>query len=158
MIRRRARPPPIHSMIDALLASTTEPMPSAKRVHQLTRMWQGLAAIERGQAPTIDDWRICSDAVNLTETLICELKVCQDSSGLLDHATAALASAGRRHRDQLPIRLNAADIQAVLEDYAELLEQLQARTVIQAHRLTEQRIREILAGRKRPTGVEVMDL
>lgn len=161
MRRRRAHPPATYSMVDVLLASPTEPMPAAKRVHQLTRMWQGLAAIERGQAPTIDDWRICSDAVNLMETLICELKVCQDSSGLLDDATAALASAGRRHRDQLPIRLNAAGIQAVravLEDYAELLEQLPARTVIQAHRLTEQRIREILAGRKRPKDVEVMDL
>jgi len=46
----------------------------------------------------------------------------------------------------------------VLEDYAELLEQLPARTVIQAHRLTEQRIRETFAGRKRPQDVEVMDL
>lgn len=75
------------------------------------------------------------------------MEVCQNSSNLLDDATAALASADRRHRDQLPIRLNAAGIQAVravLEDYAELLEQLPARTVIQAHRLTEQRIREIL--------------
>ena len=160
MTRSRANPRPTYSMIEVLLASPTEPMPATKRVHELTRMWQGLAAIERGQAPTLDDWRTCSDAVNIMETLICEMKVCQDSSGLLDDATAALASAGRRHRDQLPIRLNAAGIQAVravLEDYAELLEQLPARTVIQAHRLTEQRIREILAGRKRPQDVEVLN-
>ncbi|MBS4037337.1 MAG: hypothetical protein KGZ46_04255 [Hydrogenophaga sp.] len=33
------------------------------------------------------------------ETLICEMKVCRDNSGLLDDATAGLASASRRHRN-----------------------------------------------------------
>jgi len=160
MKRRR---PPVHTyrMLDVLLASPTEPLPEAKRVHQLTRMWLGLAQIERAQQPTIDDWRVCSDAVNLMETFIRQLGVSEDASGLLDDAVAALAAAGRRHAQGQPLRLNAAGIQAVravLEDYAELLDQLPARIVIQAHRLTERRIQQILAGQRQAHDVEVIDL
>jgi hypothetical protein len=144
-----------------LMASTIEPMPLAKRTHQITRMLQGLASIEQCAAPTTEDWRLCSDAVNLMETLVLQLRVAEDRQGLLNDAIAALAAAGRRHKGGMPIRLDGPGIQAVravLEDYAELLAILPARTVIRAHRLTERRIAAILAGKRRPHDVEVMDL
>lgn len=143
-----------------LLASPTEPMPEVARTRQLTRMWSGLAAIETAPAPTPDDWRVCSDAVNLLETLI-DMGVCQDETGLLVDAIRALAEAGRRHRAGGAIRLDGAGIQsvrAVLEDYAEVLEQIPHRTAITAHRRTEKRIQAILHGRRRPHDVEVMQL
>jgi hypothetical protein len=162
--RPRPRPRqvvPTYGLMRVLMASATEPMPLAKRTHQLTRMWEGLAALERAPAPTTDDWRLCSDAVSLMETLVRTQGVAQDASGLLDDAIAALAGAGRRHRGGMALRLDAPGIQAVravLEDYAELLEQLPEQTVIEAHRLTERRIREILAGRRLPHDVEVVSL
>lgn len=161
MKRRRTTLTPTYGLLRVIMASATEPMPAAKRTHQLTRMWEGLAALERAPTPTIDDWRLCSDAVNLMETLVRTMRVAQDSSGLLEDAVAALAGAGRRHRGGMALRLDAPGIQAVravLEDYAELLEQLPERTVIEAHRLTERRIREILAGKRQPHDIEVMDL
>jgi uncharacterized protein YyaL (SSP411 family) len=123
-------------------------------------MWQGLRAIETAETPTIDDWRVCSDAVNLMETLITMGKV-QDSSGLLQDAVIALALAGKRYRKGGAIRLDAIGIQAVraiLEDYADVLEALPARTMVHCHRMTERRIRGIQEGKKLPHDVEVIDL
>ncbi|EJL90457.1 hypothetical protein PMI15_00270 [Polaromonas sp. CF318] len=143
-----------------LLASPIAPMPKALRVHQLTRMWQGLAAIETAPLPTTDDWRVCSDAVNLMETLV-DMGQVEDHRGLLLDAVAALAMAGKRHVAGNHIRMDGKGIQAiraVLEDYAKVLEALPHRTMVQCHRLTEKRLREILAGRKRPHDVEITAL
>lgn len=161
MSRRQRRTPVLtYTHWHELLASPTEPMPEAKRTRHLTRIYSGLAAIETATAPSTDDWRVCSDAVNIVESLI-EMGVCQDETGLLDDAIAGLAGAGRRHRAGLPIRLDGPGIQAVravVEDYAAALEALPERTVIAAHRRTERRLQDILAGRRRSTDVEVMDL
>lgn len=156
---KRSRPS-TYSFLEELMASPVEPTPEAKRRYQLTRMWGGLAAIERAERPTTDDWRVCSDAVNLIETLVAMGEL-QDADGLLQDAVRALAHAGARHLRGEPIRLDAQGIQAVravLEDYAAALETLPARTVVHAHRKTEQRIRDILAGKRRPHDIEVMDL
>jgi hypothetical protein len=163
MTHPKRRRPAAHTytLLDELQASPTAPAPERWRTHQLTRMWGGLAALETAPAPTTDDWRVCSDAVNLLETLVVDMRVAQDASGLLMDAIAALARAGQRHRQGQAIRLDAPGIQAVravLEDYAELLHQLPHRTMVRAHRLTERRIAAILAGRRRPHDVEVMDL
>jgi hypothetical protein len=153
-----------------LAASPTEPMARDTIDHQLTRMWQGLAAIEQAPEPTTDDWRVCSDAVNLMETLTtcgpwldCSGRQVDvtDESGLLMDANTALAMAGKRHRAGGHIRLDAPGILAVrsiLEDYAAILKVLPARTMVRVHRLTEKRISEILAGRSRPHDVEIIDL
>jgi uncharacterized protein YyaL (SSP411 family) len=114
-----------YNAIDILLASPTDPTPIEKRTHQLSRMWQGLAALETAPQPTANDWRVCSDAANLLETLV-TMGECQDSSGLLHDAITALAVAGARHLEEgKPIRLTGQGMQsvrAVLEDYAEVLE------------------------------------
>ena len=159
-MKRKPRFTPTYSQLDLMLASPTEPMPEPKRRHQLTRMWSGLAAIERGAQPSTDDWRVCSDAVNLMESLVTAGWV-EDAQGLLADAVQALAQAGRRHLAGHPIRLDAAGIQAVravLEDYAAALEQIDHRSMLYAHRMTEARIREIHAGHRRPHDVEVMAL
>ncbi len=161
---------PTYTLMHEMLASSTEPMPIEKRNHQLSRMWQGLASIETAMTPTTDDWRTCSDAVNLFETLVgmgpirlCDGSVAEvtDASGLLADAVTALALAGRRHRKGGNIRLDAAGItavRAVLEDYAAMLEAIPERTMVRCHRLTERRIMEILRGKRRSHDVEVLAL
>lgn len=172
-----------YSMIDEMMASPFQPLANEKRRHQLTRMWEGLRAIEQAPEPTNDDWRVCSDAVNLMETLCdngsakpddhgvlrngwwldCagEPVLISDTQGLLRDAVAALAFAGVRKMEGKQIRLDAKGIhavRAVLEDYRDLLEVLPARTIIRAHRLTEKRISDIFSGRRRSHDVEVIDL
>jgi hypothetical protein len=180
-----------YTLFDVMLASPSEPLAEHLRRHQLTRMHQGLEAMEKAPTPTTEDWRVVSDAVNLMETLVnngsffetkedsetgetrqvpipghwhgCDGEPVEitDASGLLADAVTAMAMAGKRHRAGGNIRLDGAGIQAVravLEDYRDLLEVLPARTMIKAHRETERRIHEILAGKKKPHDVEVMDL
>ena len=146
-----------YTMLDSMLASPTEPMNEKQRRHQLTRMWSGLAALETSAEPTRDDWAVCSDAVNLMETLILTGKV-EDGGNLLMDAITALAQAGQRSFAGKPIRLDGAGIQAVraiLEDYSMVLESLPARTMIHCHRLTEQRLQGILRGQKKPHDIEL---
>ena len=159
-----------YSLIDVMLASPTQPLPESHRVHQLTRMHQGLEAMEKAPQPTTDDWRVVSDAVNIMETLVTngpwpdcsgEPVEITDSSGLLSDAVTAMALAGKRHKAGGNIRLDGAGIQAVrgvLADYSDMLEALPARTMIKAHRDTERRLHEILSGKKRPHDVEICDL
>jgi hypothetical protein len=159
-----------YTLFDVMLASPSEPLAEHLQRHQLTRMHQGLEAMEKAPTPTTEDWRVVSDAVNLMETLVnnspwldCDGDPVEitDASGLLQDAVMAMAMAGKRHRAGGNIRLDGAGIQAVrgvLADYGDLLEVLPARTMIKAHRETERRIHEILAGKKKPHDVEVMDL
>lgn len=73
----------------------------------------------------------------------------------------AMAMAGKRGYQGQQIRLDGPGIRAVravLEDYAECLEQLSHRTMVRCHRLTERRIREILAGKRKPHDVEIISI
>ena len=47
--RRRPATVSTYSHWDELMASPSTPMPEEFRRHQLTRMWNGLASIERAQ-------------------------------------------------------------------------------------------------------------
>lgn len=141
-------------------ASATVPMPEARRAVQLLKMWQGLSALEHADVPETNDWRVCSDAVNLLETLV-DMGEVEDRSGLIDDAVRELAECGKRHLKGRPLRLTGSGIQtirAVLEDYAACLGGLPERTIIRAHRETERRIQSILRGNARPHDVEVVDL
>jgi uncharacterized protein YyaL (SSP411 family) len=146
-----------YTMWDAMLASPTEPTPLTKRTYQLTRMWSGLSALETAYEPTQDDWAVCSDAVNLMETLIEGGRVA-DTNNLLFDAMKALAEAGQRSFAGHPIRLDGKGIQAVraiLEDYAMVLEGLPHRTMIHCHRLTEKRLEKIMAGKSQPHDISI---
>lgn len=158
--RRQQRQPSSYTLLHELQASPTQPLPEGYRRHQLTRMWGGLANIETAETPTADDWRVCSDAVNLMETLVAMGEV-EDSSGLLQDAVTALANAGRRYFENGTIRLDAPGmlaVRAVLEDYAAVIDVLSARTMIRCHRLTEKWVRDIQNGKRRPNDVVVVDL
>lgn len=162
MKKRKPQPRPKHyTIMDEMMASPTEPLPAAYRTHQLTRMYEGLNAMETAPAPTTDDWRVVSNAVNLMETLVVEMNVCEDAGGLLMDAITALAVAGKRNMAGGTIRMDGTGIQAVraiLSDYADLLDVLSARTMIRCHRLTEKRLHELLDGKRRPHDVEITSL
>jgi hypothetical protein len=142
---------------DVLMASPTEPLPVEKRMFQLTRMFEGLSALERDPAPTYDDWKVVSDALNMMETLLVMGQV-EDPDDLIGEAAMALAKAGNRSLKGHPIRLDASAIQlirAILQDYCDVLDNLPARTMIQAHRQTENRVTKIIQGKSKPHDLRV---
>lgn len=159
-----------YTLLDEMMASPTELLSQERRTYQLDRMKAGLKAIETGELPVAHDWRVCSDAVNIMETLVtggtwkdCDGDDVQitDADRLIPDAIAGLAMAGKRKLDGGHIRLDGPGIKAIraiLEDYETMLESLSARSIIRAHRLTERRLQEILRGRGHKTDITVMAL
>lgn len=142
---------------DVLMASPTEPLPVQKRMFQLTRMFEGMSALERDPNPTYDDWKVVSDALNMMETLLVMGQV-EDPDNLIGDAAKALAKAGNRSLEGHPIRLDASAIntvRSILEDYCTVLDNLPARTMIQAHRQTESRVTKIIQGKGKPHDLKV---
>ncbi len=170
--KRKVKHLPLYSLNHWLIASDTHAMALEKITHQLTRMFGGQRAMELDASPSSDDWRVVTDAVNLMDTLVnhqggrwCigkeEYIEVKDASGLLPDAVNALAMAGWRSVHTGVIRLDAPGMQAtraVLQDYSRVIETVPARIMLQVYRITEKRIREIQAGRKKPHDVEVMSL
>lgn len=170
-----------YTIMDELMASTTRPMPEAKQLYQIGRMREALRNIETAPTPTATDWRICSDAVNLMETLLTQGDVLQDGKALagwwydcdrnpvqvqdpgrlLQDAIEAMAMAGRRKFSHGTIRLDGRGLVAVrglIDDYADVISVLPERTTIHAHRLTERRIHDILRGKSQPHDIEIINL
>ncbi len=150
-----------YTLMDEIMSSPTVPISEDRRTYQLTLLYQALAALKLDPQPTKYDWQVCSDCVNLMETLILEMKVCQDQDNLLNDATMALVRAGKRKRDGNNIRLDAEGIkalQALFEDYAELVAILPERVMVKCFRLTEKRIQDLRKGKKKAHDVEIMEL
>ena len=158
MKKRKPQPAYTYTLMHELYASPKNPLPDAWQRTQLTSMWDGLAQMETGTNPCGDDWRVCSDAVNLLETLI-QQRVVEDRQGLLYDAITALAQAGQRNIKGLPLRLSGQGMQAVravLEDYSAVMAVLPARTMIRCHRLTERRVWDIQHGKRQAHDVCVV--
>lgn len=145
-----------YSHIDLLMADPVKPIAESKRKAQLELIHACLRSIEQNPNPTLQQWEIISDVVNMMETLL-EMGEIQDTDDLIGDAVAALAKAGQRHIEKnVPIRFDGRDlttIRGVIEDYEMVGEHLSARTMIRAHRLTEKRVNEILAGKCKPENI-----
>ena len=81
----------------------------------------------------------------------------------LDDAVAALARAGERFKTHGPtaLRLDGPGLHAVtavLDDWADVISQLPARTVVRCLRVTEQRMRALRNGHRTARDVRVMDI
>lgn len=151
------KPKHTYSPLDVLMASPTEPIEEEKRTYQLLRIYEGLRALEMAEEPSFSDWILCSDAVNLTEALV-EMGVAEDTTGLLDEAATALGRAGERFLKGGPIRLDGAGItavRAIVQSYAELVAQVPKRTILQAHRRAETRLRQIREGKGQPHDIRL---
>jgi hypothetical protein len=82
----------------------------------------------------------------------------EDPDDLIGEAAMALAKAGNRSLKGHPIRLDASAIQlirAILQDYCEVLDNLPARMIIQAHRQTESRVTKIIQGKVKPHDIVI---
>jgi len=146
-----------YSMLDVMMSSPDRPMKDSARVHQLTRMWGGLAALETADNPTQADWIAVSDAVNMMETLV-EMGFAKDEDNMIEEAVLTLKATAERYKDGGQLCLTGAGIQllrGVLEDYAYLTENVDERTMVHAHRKTEMRIQDILFGRAKPQDVRL---
>lgn len=139
--------------IDVLLASPTEPMPADEVSRRVAIASHYLDELLTAPAPSVLAWRCCAMVGNVMEVLL-DLGVVQDPDALLAEAFQALRVAATRNVSTgAAIRLTGPGIVAVrtlFREYGEILAQLPHRTVINAYRQTERRLRSIDAGVKRP--------
>lgn len=138
-------------MLDALMASPTEPMKPERRRHQLTKIYEALRAIELDPYPTKSDWQILCYACNMVEALI-EIGACEDADGLYDDAIKSLANVHARVQSGLPMRLDGEgvhNVRQLVAAYDELLGIVPERAMIAAHRQLEKRVFDILRGNRK---------
>jgi hypothetical protein len=138
-------------MLDALMASPTEPMKPERRRHQLTKIYEALRVIELEPEPTKSDWQILCYACNMVEALI-EIGACEDAEGLYDDAIKSLADVHVRVQSGLPMRLDGEgvhNVRQLVAAYDELLGIVPERTMIAAHRQLEKRVFDILRGNRK---------
>ena len=84
-----------YTMMDAMLASPTEPLPIVKRMYQLEIMWQAMENLERSPSPTASDWEAVADALNMMEALR-DMGAVEDPDHALEDGVEAMSRAGYR--------------------------------------------------------------
>lgn len=119
-----------YTLMDALLASTTEPLPIKKRDWQLGRMREAMERCKVKSEPK--DIKALSTAIDLMVTLQ-DMGYLEDTDKALEDGMVALM---QPNLNDLEVRM----FEGILEDYQMVMETLPARTMISAHRATEKRL------------------
>jgi uncharacterized protein YyaL (SSP411 family) len=141
-----------YSMLDVMMSSPERPMKNERRIHQLTRMWEGLAALEKHPEPTKEDWIVVTDGVNMMATLV-KMGFAKDEDQIIKNCVEVMRKARDSYKEGKPMRLTGEGIQLIrglLEDYADIIEQIDERTMVHCHRKTEMRVQDKMRGRATP--------
>jgi kynureninase len=120
---------------DVLLASPTDPLPVKKQKHQMALMRKALENCKT--KPEVMDIAALATAVDLMVTL-CDMGHLEDADNALEDAMVALMQESLND-------IEVKTFEGILEDYEMVMESLPARTMIMAHRATENRIKRIAA-------------
>jgi len=120
---------------DVLLASPTDPLPVKKQKHQMALMRKSLENCKTKSS--VMDIAALATAIDLMVTL-CEMGHLEDADNSLKDGIVALM------QDKLN-DIEVKILEGILEDYEMVMEMLPARTMIMAHRATENRIKRIAA-------------
>lgn len=119
-----------YTLMDALLASPTEPLPLKKREYQIDLMRK---ALENGKTKLEDkDIKTLSTAIDLMVTLQ-DMGFVEDADKALEDGMVALM---QQNLNDIEVRT----FEGILEDYQMVMDNLPARTMISAHRATEKRL------------------
>ena len=144
--RKTKAPTTSYSLMDELMASTTQPLPEAKQRSYLGVVRKAYAALAEG-GPSFAAADLCIDIVGMVESLIV-MGVAEDGSGLIDDAQVAIGYAVRMYPDgpAQPLTAEGAHaVKAVIDDYAEIMAAVPARTMIRCHRNAEKQRRSMVS-------------
>jgi hypothetical protein len=146
-----------YTVMDAMMASPERPMKEERRQYQLMVIRTSLYSIERAEKPSVEDWKIISQAINMMEMLV-EMGFAKDEDGLIQDAIDSMARAAQRYKDKNVMRFTGSEmsvIRGIIEDYQTMIENLDERTMIHCHRKTEMRLQDILKGKARPNDIRI---
>lgn len=151
MSRDTLKPFTGYNSLDEMLASPVNPHPRATWISSMGYAYQAMDALLHAQA-TPTHWQALGNLIDQTETLVM-MGVASDPDKLLDDAVNAMTEIAQDHwhRGQA-LKVEGSKVQtllAVIDDYADLLATVPARTMIRCHRQTEKRRAAYHAKRKR---------
>lgn len=146
---------------DEMTASTTEPLPLARRAFYIESIRWGIEGMRTAEQPTTEHWRVVSDCINQLEILV-EMGEIADDGGWIAQAVFEMGAAGKRAMAGGAIRLSGEGLRAVgeaLEGFEAAITGLPERTIVQAQRRTHARLQQLLHCRARSSGaVQVVSL
>jgi hypothetical protein len=149
--RKRSRVPrhvPLYSAIAVTLSSTTEPLSEDFRAHTIERLRAAVQAMTTDEQPTVEDWRVCCDAVNAMETIV-KKEWATDEHGLQPDALLAMALAGQRLMDGKPLRLDevgATAMRHLIVDYEACMAGLSEKSMRIVFNETDRRTHDLRHG------------
>lgn len=141
----------------ALTASKTTGLEQAKRDAIVARLERAYTDLATAPEPTRASWRDLADAMNFLQTLI-ELEWGQDPDGAIDDIKEALCTAARNLDRTGKMRLDGpslAKLRDCIDQLAGLINQLSAHSYWQAVHSTQNRINQILRGKRRAGDVVI---
>jgi hypothetical protein len=140
-----------YSPFAELLADPVNPLPQAKITYHMTKIYEGLDALDQMLHPEVRHWQAVADAANMLDTLSREMDVVSDTDGAIRDGMEVLALAWNRYEHGLPNTLDHDDLtklRLIVNSYMEAMETLPERVMVRAHRMTEKRMYKILNGQK----------
>lgn len=138
--------------MDELLASPVNPSPEVHAA-RIASARAALVQMRSHETASITSWSLCCMVGNVLETML-QQGLVADPDGLLQDGFDALKRATQAARAPGdPVILPPADypvVEAMVEDWAAVMVAAPARSIVQAFRATDRRIRDIEAGRLQP--------
>ncbi len=135
-------------------ADPVNPAPEEKRERMLATLRSAMVTITQGKHPTEEEWRVLSDLVNMIETM--EVRGNMDRADTTEHMTGAMKGmvlAANRYREGKAMRLDGEGVRhlsALLEIYAQTLEEFSERESLEIILETSDRVRAAQAGKTVP--------
>lgn len=146
--------------MDEMLAHPVNPSSQAFLDSHLGPIKAAMEALATATDPSGDDWDLCVDAANMTESFLI-LGLFADPHGLLKDAVKALAIAAQKYRKAGRIRLDGPGLAAtrnLVETYCELVPQIAERDVIKAIRHTTKRLMDVRSGKRLSHDIQVVSV
>jgi len=135
-----------------LMADPVNPLPQDKITYHMTKIYEGLEALDQMLHPEVYHWQVVADAANMLDTLSREMNILDDSNGVVRESMEIMARAWADQEQGLPNTLDHDDLaklRLIVNSYMEAIETLPERIMVRAHRMTEKRMYAALNGNRR---------
>ena len=146
-----------YSLVIALMASKTEPLPVAEQRRMTGRLLVGLEDMAKSANPGLDSWRDLADCMNWLESAV-EMGWVDDADGAVEAAKAALLDGHSNANKHGKLRMSGPSLvgmRNMVEQFGELLQVMTARNYWTVVGTGEKRVSAIWRGKKKAGDVVV---
>lgn len=146
-----------YSLVIAMMASKTDPLPKADRDRMVNRLLAGLEDIAKCTTPNLNSWRDLADCMNWLQSAV-ELGWASDPDGAIEASKAALLDGHKNATGKGKLRMSGPSLMSMrnmVEQFRDLLEVMTARNYWTVVGTGDRRISAIWRGKKKAGDVVV---